>query len=247
MSPRQTAGKPLPSKMPPPPYGHSTSEASSSSSPSGWASPRLGPVTNVSAVSMAWNIGTGGPGLSKFWFQELLDASARQGAVDSVRALMSTFVVALRTDWNLAVQPVIQNYSLETGKLTNEVTAGSTPALINGTVVATGAYSLGVGARILWRTGVVLNGRKVIGRTFAVPLAAFTTSAGIVIASIQTSVKAATTAYATQAAARPIVWHKVFGDPPAPDKPPPYVAGTAVPIIAGDLLSAPSSLRSRRY
>lgn len=204
-------------------------------------------MANVSAVQAVWNFGTGGPGLTKLWFQELLDPTARQAGVDSARALLSSLVSVLRSDWNIQVQTLIQNYSLDTGQLVNEFTAGTTPPQINGTVATTAGYQLGVGARILWRTGVVLGGRKVVGRTFCVPLAAFTTSAGIVIAALQSTVKTATTAYATQAGARPIVWHKVFGPPPAGGGPRPYQAGTAVPIVSGDMLSAPSSLRSRRY
>lgn len=204
-------------------------------------------MTNVSAVQANWNFGTGGPGLTKLWFQELLDPTARQAGVDSVRALLSSLVSVLRSDWNIQVQTLIQNYSLETGKLTNEFTAGTTPPQINGTVATTAGYQLGVGARILWRTGVVLNGRKVVGRTFCVPLAGFTTSAGIVIAALVSTVKTACTAYATQAGARPIVWHKLLGDAPAGGGPRPYLGGTAVPIVSGDMLSPPSSLRSRRY
>lgn len=204
-------------------------------------------MAKVSAVSAVWTVGIGGPGVGKYWFNELLDATARQAAVDSVRSLLFTAGSALKTTWSIQVGQTIQNFDLTTGQLTDEVLAGTKPPLVSGSFADASAHTAGVGARILWRTGVVLGGRKVVGRSFLVPLAGVYASNGNISSTFIGTMKTAITTYVTQPSARPVVWHKTFSKPTDPDQKPVYLGGNAVPIQSGDVLDPPSSLRSRRY
>jgi hypothetical protein len=204
-------------------------------------------MANVSAVQATWAGGVVGASWGKYWFNELLDATARQAAVDSVRALISSIATAyLRTDWSVQVEGKIQNFDLTTGKLTSETTAPTTPNLLAGGVVNTATYAQGVGARIIWSTGVVINGRKVIGRSFLVPLAQAVGANGQTLPALRTTLAAAITTFVSQPNARPVVWHKTY-DRSDPSKPPVYTGGNAVPINGGTVPSAVASLRSRRY
>jgi len=204
-------------------------------------------MPQVSAVRATWLGGVVGVSFGRFWFNELLDATARQAAVDSVRSLLSALSAGyLRTDWSIQVEQVIQNFDLVTGKLSNEVSAGTKPPAIVGAANATVAYQQGVGCRIIWGTGVVLSGRKVIGRSFLVPLSGFTTSAGVVTAALKTTMATPIANYVSQPTARPVVWHKTY-DRTDQTKPPVYLGGNAVPINSGTIPDQVSSLRSRRY
>jgi hypothetical protein len=204
-------------------------------------------MASVSSVQATFGTQAVGLAFSRFWFQELLDATSRQAAVDSVRALLSTISTTyMSTAMTIQVEQKIQNFDLATGKLSNEVSAGTRPPGIAGAVTGSPPYVSGVGARILWSTGVVINGRKVVGRTFLVPLVAFTTSAGAVNGALISTMAPAISTYVAQPAARPVVWHKTY-DRTDTTKPPIYLGGNAVPINGGAVLSTPSSLRSRRY
>lgn len=204
-------------------------------------------MADVSAVTATWNFGAGSPGITRLWFQELLDSTARQAAVDSVRELLTGFTTVLRTDWSIQVEQTVQNFSLDTGKLTGEAMAGAKPPAILGASAATTNYAGGVGGRILWRTGVVIDGRKVVGRTFVVPLVGAAGTDGLIFTGLVTSVGLKTAAYVAQPSARPVVWHKRFTAPIEPGEPPVYAGGNAVPINSGALQRTVSSLRSRRY
>jgi hypothetical protein len=201
----------------------------------------------ASAVQATWLGGVVGTSFGRFWFQELLDATARQAAVDSVRSLLNGLGAAyLQTGWSIQVEQKIQNFDLVTGKLQNEVTAATRPPAIAGAASATAAYAKGVGARIVFSTGVVLNGRKVIGRSFLCPLVGFTTSSGDVTNALITTMAGAIATYVSQPTARPAVWHKVY-DRSDTTKPPVYTGGSMVPINGGAVQTTVSSLRSRRY
>jgi hypothetical protein len=153
-------------------------------------------MASVSSVQATFGTQAVGLAFSRFWFQELLDATSRQAAVDSVRALLSTISTGyMSTAMTIQVEQKIQNFDLATGKLSNEVSAGTRPPGIAGAVTGSPPYVSGVGARILWSTGVVINGRKVVGRTFLVPLVAFTTSAGAVTGALISTMAPAISTY----------------------------------------------------
>jgi hypothetical protein len=204
-------------------------------------------MASVSAVQATFGSQAVGIAFSRFWFQELLDATSRQAAVDSVRALLVPLATLyMQTGWTIQVEQKIQNFDLTTGQLASEVNAGTKPTVIAGAVANTSAWGKGVGARILWSTGVVIAGRKVVGRAFLIPLVAFQNSNGDVASPLISSMATAITTYVTQPSARPCVWHKTFSKP-TDGTPPVYTGGNAVVINGGVVPASVSSLRSRRY
>ena len=75
---------------------------------------------------------------------------------------------ALPTTVSISVAPTFDEIEDTTGVLTDSATAGS-PTVIVGDVA--GAYSAPSGSCITWLTDGVVNGRRVRGRTFIVPMA----------------------------------------------------------------------------
>lgn len=91
-----------------------------------------------------------------------------------------------------------------TGELVS-VWTGTGGGTVTGT--AAGATVLGVGACIGWRTGGILNGRRLRGRTFLVPLGAFVWEPnGTFSTSAMTQLQA--TADAIMATGGLAVWHR---------------------------------------
>lgn len=108
--------------------------------------------------------GVVGPGLTTFYVDELtgLPDPADFGAFfDSIKALCPNTL-----NWNVPNSG--DTIDAATGKLMGTWTNGSP---VNVGATASGDYAAGVGARVVWETGVVRGGRRVRGSTFIVPLA----------------------------------------------------------------------------
>jgi len=96
----------------------------------------------------------------------------------------------------------------------------------------------GVGARIVWNTGAVVNGRRVRGSTFMVPLKGLAyDSDGTIGSTFVSSLQAAATALVT-AVPSLTVWSR----PPAGAP----TGGGASPVTSAQMVDAVSWLRSRR-
>src|SRR6188508_3456659 len=117
----------------------------------------------IARIPVVWNGLPGFPGVSVFY-------STSANAVTAVAAL-ATFFNAIKGSfptgltWDLPASGDTLNDA--DGGLSG-VWTGATP----GTVTATGGvagYAAGVGARVEWTTGAVINRRRVRGSTFMVP------------------------------------------------------------------------------
>jgi len=171
---------------------------------------------------------TGG-GLSTFYF-----ANAASG-----------FVADLTTFWNavkgwlptVATVTVPNNGDLiddVTGELAGSWSEGSTTA-VGGT--GAGQYAQGVGARIVWQTSGVTNGRRVRGSTFIAPVLAgqFEGASGIT-SGMQSSLDSAADALVTAQSGDFLIW----------TRPRPGVAGKSNVVTGASVPDAVSWLRSRR-
>jgi len=113
--------------------------------------------------------------------------------------------------------------------------SGGTAATISATGGAS-VYAAGTGTYVRWLTGVILDGRKFIGRTFLAPLAAscYDTD-GTIGAGFVTTIQTATNTLV--GAGKLSLYHRPqsLGDP-----------GSSATIIAGVAVDRVTSLRSRR-
>lgn len=199
----------------------------------------------VSCVTTVWNGFIGAPGYTKLWFQEILDATARQAAVDAVRVFFAAQINFFKTTWSFQVSPIVQTFSLETGKLLREDTAGSAPPVVNGGAPSANSFFGGGGYVIKWGTGIVLDGRKVVGRTFMVPAINGSDADGTISAALISAAQAAGQGLLTNATVRQVVWHKRFSKPTDGSKPV-YLSGNAVVVNSCTVPDRTAVMRSRR-
>lgn len=127
----------------------------------------------VGIVRSAWSGTSGGPGLTQLAFYASGGAdpttSQAQSAVNAVKSFWEANKPYLPNEVTIQVQPVVDLYDDITAVLTGSVTVTTAPASTTGG--ATGNYAGGCGYKYDWNTGVILGGRRVVGRTYVVPAA----------------------------------------------------------------------------
>lgn len=98
-------------------------------------------------------------------------------------------------------------------------------------------YAAGVGAHVNWQTATIVNGRRVRGRTFIVPLAALQYAAdGTLTEVARIALTGAATTYQAAVGADGIIWHRPVAG----------VGGVAAPITGSNLPDKVAFLSSRR-
>lgn len=118
-------------------------------------------MATLRKVPVVWATGAGGPGLSVFY----------SDTADDITVLLGTFFNAIKASFPPVVAwtiPAAGDTIDSTTSQPNGVWSGGTAASIAGTGGAT--YMAGTGGMVRWLTGSILNGRKVYGRTFLLPL-----------------------------------------------------------------------------
>lgn len=127
----------------------------------------------MAKVKAVWN-GPGGPGLTQIHVVNAGETVLSPGEAQSAVSALQTYFVDLKgtlpDDWSVSVDPVTDAYAIATGQLTGSTTAPSTPAVVVGT--AAGAWMGGAGLLTKLNTGVIRNGRRVVGKVFFVPATA---------------------------------------------------------------------------
>lgn len=120
-------------------------------------------------VTAQWSGFTGAPGYSTFYFAGGggLISDAQQVA-DRVRGAFDTVKGIFPGSVKVAISPEVSVVDAATG------VASAIRTITPGAVVAgsgTGNYSAASGAVVTWRTSDLRFGRRILGRTFLVPLA----------------------------------------------------------------------------
>ena len=154
-----------------------------------------------------WLVPGGGVGYSVFHFA----LAGTQGNANSIATathnFMASLVGQLPDDVHITFDAEVLDLT-DGGELV-AVWGVTPPAQVAGTGV--GSYARAVGARIDWATGKIVNGHRLNGRTYVVPLvgSAFDTT-GNLIASVAQSITDQATAFiaATQASSRLVVWSR---------------------------------------
>lgn len=119
-------------------------------------------------VTARWTGFTGAPGYSNFHFQ----GSTPTAGPDGERSLVHQFFTAAATNLTagtrIQVMPEVQVFDEASGAMTGIVVDSTELELVAGT--SSGNYVGPAGAVINWNTSAVVNGRRLRGRTFLVPL-----------------------------------------------------------------------------
>lgn len=116
-------------------------------------------------IRVVWSTGAGGTGLSTFY------ATNGQGPLvsNAVKAFFTSIGTYLPAPVTLTFATGGDVIDPTNGQLTG-VWTGATAGTVSGDAAKTN-YAAGTGAYVSWRTGTIVNGHRVQGRTFICPLA----------------------------------------------------------------------------
>lgn len=120
------------------------------------------------ALTAIWSGSAGLPGYSKFRFNTDLDNIGATAARDRLKGFFQQIAPLLPTAVQINFDPIAIAYDAQ-GQALGERNTGSTGA-VGGQ--GAGPFAAPAGACVNWATGVFVNGKKVRGRTFLVPLTA---------------------------------------------------------------------------
>lgn len=190
----------------------------------------------IARYTLVWSGFIGGPGYTNLYaagsgsVQSFADG-ARKFMADSVTA----GVVGASLPANVRITPndFVEQVDEATGELLGTLPV-SPPALIQG--FGTGGYSAVAGACVNWKTGGIVSGRRVRGRTFFVPLhnSCFQND-GTLEAAFLTTIRAAASLYVASTDG-PCIWHRPVGG----------TGGSAHDITVATVSDKSSFLSSRR-
>ena len=196
-------------------------------------------------VKAIWSGFTGAPGTSTFM---VIDAS-QDSSVDPTSAALTSAVGAIRQFFNgcasnLAASVVIsfEGEAVLVDEQTG-VVRGAQTYTVPSPVVGSGSSSVAApaGASVRWRTGSVINGRRVNGRTYLVPLyaGAYESNGSLQTTSVSAILTAAQALVTTSNASstfRMAVWHR----------PGTGAGGFAAPFTGATIKDEVAVLTSRR-
>jgi hypothetical protein len=197
---------------------------------------------NILKVVTKWTGLQGGNGFTNLYFEPVPEADAiTQAHVDAAVARVENFFTAFRPYRPPAVftqvDPAVQELDENSGQI-RAFWGAVTAAPAAGTSVS-GSHSAVAGACINWSTANALNGRRVRGRTFMVPLGASGLDVNGTIDNTALGVMrtAATTLQADGANIRLVVWHRpsILG-----------IDGGAYDVISASINDKTAILTSRR-
>jgi len=186
-------------------------------------------MSNIAKIPVSWTGGPGGPGVSVFY---------SDAATTIPTGALATFFGAIKTlipssySWTIPASGDIHDST--TGALVGSWTQGS-PSVVAATGSAT-SYAASAGAVVRWTTGGIVNGRRVRGRTFLVPVVAAIYTNGAILNTQVAVIQAAASALVTSSGADLRIWHRPrLGS-----------AGSAHPVTGAFVPSMAAVLRSRR-
>jgi hypothetical protein len=142
----------------------------------------------------------GGPGVATYCFLDL------NTALTSLRNMWIGYAQHMPSDVNISFQGFGDMFDDVTGSITGEWSAAA-PAAAQGTI--TGGYPGPAGAVVTWLTSSILDGRRLRGRTFVVPLGAGSYQEdGSLIPGVVADLTAVSNAFRIEQSASFVVWHR---------------------------------------
>lgn len=166
----------------------------------------------LSRVSCAWQNFPGAPGVSHFYYGTSLGDLPTQNNIDAIRAFFNSLSTFLPTGLTVSVPRSGDRINDTDGKIIGTWEVPTAPATVTG--AGAGNYAGNAGAVIHWLTASVVNGRRVRGRTFLVPLVATAFDPqGSLASGTVTALQNAANALVGQVDGAPSVWARPFTDP----------------------------------
>jgi hypothetical protein len=197
-------------------------------------------MPSVFRVTAVWSGFPGAPGYTKFAFSDLTDNASRNAAGVKVRQLFVDLAAYRQTAWSVLVNPAVDEFDMATGALLGTASMTTIPTNSPGTGGAS-AYQGGSGFCVTWNTGLIINRRRVRGRTFFVPANNVGDTDGTIPTAAVTAINAAATTFLSATAPRPNVWSRQWSSA----HPPVQIGGSLAPIDSYTFRDMASQLRSR--
>lgn len=185
-------------------------------------------MVNLQKVVVEWTGFQGAPGYNVFY----------RGDANVITSNLRTFYDSVKGLLPAGVSVTVPNAGDLVDSATGELSGAWTTA-INLTVTGTSAavYAAPCGAICKWFTASIVNGRRLRGKTFLVPLtSAAYQSDGSILTTALTTLKTAADALVTAEAANLGVWHRPVAG----------AGGSWSPTTAATVPDRVSILRSRR-
>ena len=186
-----------------------------------------------------WDGWGGAPGFSNFYFSGTGDEAHLNDHADAVHDFFTGVVGELPNAVTITFQPTIQRITEADGTVIDEVAIGTVPSPVTGLGGAN--FSAPSGACITWLTADSVNGRRVKGRTFLVPLATAAygpdgTLNDTILAEIRTAANALVARNTADANGKLVVWHRPVNG----------AGGSSHTVIAASVKDRAAMLTSRR-
>lgn len=154
-------------------------------------------MPNMFQIRTITNGFTGAPGYTQHYFDASGETLGAQAASDAVRTFWESVAVQMPTSWIYSIEADVSVLDDSTGDL---VDIESTTPLTQSVFGDAAAYAGGVGAVTKWVCNEVHGSKRLVGRTFVVPLNSTKyDSTGTIVASALTAIRNAAAALAAQA------------------------------------------------
>jgi len=189
-------------------------------------------MANMRRYNVAWQNWPGAPGVSTFYSDTTVDIST---FTDALRAFFQSLITLLPSGLTIQVPAVGDIINDADGSIVGAWSDGTPVLVVTGT--GTGAYAGNAGAVIHWLTSTVINGRRVRGRTFIVPLigSAYESNGSLSTTTLST-LNSAANALDAAVGGSMLIWHR----------PKPPAAGSSAGMDSPRVPDLAVSLRSRR-
>lgn len=195
-------------------------------------------ATEIWQYKVQWGGWSGGPGYSVF---RAMGTDTAQAHADAVRKFLLDALSTLAANLDFLPTNVVLTFPSTMDRVdadTNTMigTVGvAAPATITG--LAASGFAAPTGAAITWTTGDFHDGRRVVGRTFLVPLSnAAYQNDGSLLTTCLDNIRAAAATYIADPTNQPVVMSRLTTDHP----------GGAHIIVGGSVSDKAAVLRSRR-
>lgn len=162
----------------------------------------------ITRITAQWNGFRGAPGYSNFFFDDALaGAPAVEAAAVAVATFFEDISSRIPTGTSITIQPTADVLDEASGQITSVIDFSAPPSISGGN---SGGYSAATGAVVNWNTSDYVNGRRVRGRTFIVPLGSsvFDGAGDLTSVSLSQIRTAAETLIGTTLDAPMCVWHR---------------------------------------
>lgn len=191
-------------------------------------------------VSVAWQNWPGAPGVSQMFFTGANIPT--QANIDAVRTFFFAFAAYLPSGLTIQVPSSGDAMNAVDGQIVGTWSVGATPPVVTGS--SSVSYAGNAGAVVHWLTGDVINGHRVRGRTYFVPLGSnvYESNGSLTSAFLTAATNAANT-YVSSNAGVAGVWARPFKHPTDPTK---NREGTVRSATSSRVPDLAVSLRSRR-